>query len=64
MALPLERLLSDLGCESQFIWEPLENNALAVGTSFEMKTIKQASEQDSLRYSGPFSANKLIAFQT
>ena len=64
MALPLKGLLSDLGCESQFIQEPLQNNALSIGTSHEMKTVKQASEQDSLRYSSLFSANKLIAFQT
>lgn len=64
MALPLKGLLSDLGCESQFTREPLQNNVLSIGTSHEMKTIKLASEQDSLRYSSPFSANKLIAFQT
>ena len=64
MALPLKGLVSDLGCKSQFIWEPLQNNVLSIGTSHEMKTIKQASEQDLLRYSSPFTANKLIAFQT
>lgn len=64
MALPLEGLLSDLGCESQFTQEPLQNNVLSIGTSHEMETIKQSSEQDSLSYNSPFSANKLIAFQT
>lgn len=45
-ALPLQGLLSNLGCESGFIQEPLQNNVLSRGTSHEMKTIKQASEQD------------------
>lgn len=64
LALPLKGLLSDLGCESQFTQEPLQNSVLSIGTAHEMKTVKQTSAQDSLRYSSLFSANKLIAFQT
>lgn len=64
MSLPLEGLLSNLAHERQFSQEPLWNNDLSIAALHKLKTIKQVSEPDSSRYSSPFSAKKLIAFQT
>lgn len=53
-------LLTNLGGED--CWH--RNSGLSIATSPGIKPRKQAYEQTSLRYSSPFSANKLIAFQT